>query len=261
MFENILPSERRGTAFAFAAACLTLLAWAFPNVSRFVTIPGAIGCAVLAVYFFWPEIIAGWSFVIARRLLKVIAAIIIAAAIFGIDYWEYANFEIATSPQPETSAAPPAKPASPEPLPPAPIQSRLSRFIFACDVSLPQTPEQEAKQKEAVQNNVEAWANTLGVVTSFSDIKNGMQIIVEAKTREAKIRFETMGLAPGITKVILESRWIDRRQIVVAYAAELPKRYEIYAGIIPDLSWPQITDAENLVARFLGAPDGACSMI
>lgn len=56
MLEKISPSERRGIAAAFATACLAFLAWAFPNMSRVITIPGAIGCAVLAIYFLWPEI-------------------------------------------------------------------------------------------------------------------------------------------------------------------------------------------------------------
>jgi hypothetical protein len=56
MFERISPSERRGVAAVFATACLAFLAWAFPNMSQIVTIPGAVACAVLAFYFLWPEI-------------------------------------------------------------------------------------------------------------------------------------------------------------------------------------------------------------
>jgi hypothetical protein len=63
MLDRISHSERRGIGAAFATALLAFLAWAFPNMSRLLTIPGAIICATLVVYFLWPEIksVASWS--------------------------------------------------------------------------------------------------------------------------------------------------------------------------------------------------------
>ena len=54
--DSLSPSERRGIAAVFGGAALACLAWAFPNMSRFITIPGAAICFVLAIYFLWPEI-------------------------------------------------------------------------------------------------------------------------------------------------------------------------------------------------------------
>jgi hypothetical protein len=56
VFENWSPSERRGFGTAFGTVCLACLAWAFPNMSRIVTIPGAIIAFGLTVYFLVPEI-------------------------------------------------------------------------------------------------------------------------------------------------------------------------------------------------------------
>ena len=39
-----------------ATAAFTFLALAFPNMSRLFTIPGAIVCFIITVYFIWPEI-------------------------------------------------------------------------------------------------------------------------------------------------------------------------------------------------------------
>ena len=39
-----------------ATAAFTFFALAFPNVTRTFTIPGAIACFILTVYFIWPEI-------------------------------------------------------------------------------------------------------------------------------------------------------------------------------------------------------------
>jgi hypothetical protein len=147
-----------------------------------------------------------------------------------------------------------------QPLPAVPQQSRLDRFIFACDVPEPQTPEDAKRQKEAVQSHVQAWADTIGVSVSFSDIPNGMRVMVEAKTKEAKARFASMGLFDRITKVFLEARWIDHRQIIVAYA-EVPKDVMTLSAFLPDPSAPQIIEGQNLIARFLGAPEGVCHLI
>ena len=58
MQERLSASERRGVAAAFATACLAFCVWAFPDMSRIVTIPGALICLVLTIYFLWPEITA-----------------------------------------------------------------------------------------------------------------------------------------------------------------------------------------------------------
>ena len=57
-------SERRGIVLFFAAAFLGLCAWAFPNMSRLVTISAAIFCLTLAIIFLWPEIkfVTLWPF-------------------------------------------------------------------------------------------------------------------------------------------------------------------------------------------------------
>lgn len=54
--EKLSRSDRWGFGFLFATVCLAMLAWAFPNMSRLVTIPGAISAFCLMLYFFWPEI-------------------------------------------------------------------------------------------------------------------------------------------------------------------------------------------------------------
>jgi hypothetical protein len=56
MFETWSTSERRGIAAAFATACLACLAWAFPNMTRLITIPGAVATGILTLYLLWPEI-------------------------------------------------------------------------------------------------------------------------------------------------------------------------------------------------------------
>lgn len=54
--DKLSPSERRGIALVFVTACLAFFAWAYPNMSRLVTIPGAVLCLLGAAYFLWPEI-------------------------------------------------------------------------------------------------------------------------------------------------------------------------------------------------------------
>jgi hypothetical protein len=115
------PSERRGIAATFATVCLAFLAWAFPDMSRLITIPGAIVCLGLTVYFLWPEIknllvwiwhpprkspadnsvtpadiayngaiaaatVAWFAAFWRKRSIAIIAAVIACAAV-GFDFW------------------------------------------------------------------------------------------------------------------------------------------------------------------------------
>jgi hypothetical protein len=162
----------------------------------------------------------------------------------------------ALAPQDRTNHAAPSS----APLPPVPIQSRMDRFIFECAVPVPQTLEEDAKQKELLQKNIRGWADTFGLSASFSEIRDGTQITIEAKTNEAKVRFVSMGIAPGITKIILEARRIDGRQIVVA-RAEVPKNYQYLSMLTPDPSVQQIIDGQRQIARFLGGAEDACRLL
>jgi hypothetical protein len=56
MLDMVTAPERRAIGLVFASAFLLFLAWAFPNMSQFITIPGALICLGLAVYFLWPEV-------------------------------------------------------------------------------------------------------------------------------------------------------------------------------------------------------------
>jgi hypothetical protein len=119
MLERLSSSERRGTASVFATAFLAFLAWAFPDMSRLITIPGAIVCAALAIYFLWPEIVAlfrglsrreitterimsaadvAYNVGIGATVITILAALwrgrgiaivaaLIALIVLGIDYW------------------------------------------------------------------------------------------------------------------------------------------------------------------------------
>jgi hypothetical protein len=63
--EPLSRSDRLALIFFFATACLAFLAWALPNMPRWLTIPGAVLSFGLMVYFASPEI---------RRLRKLIVS-------------------------------------------------------------------------------------------------------------------------------------------------------------------------------------------
>jgi hypothetical protein len=214
----------------------------------------------------------GWHFPV-RTAGRVLVAVASGAAILGFDYWYYSNYSLNggfwhlsigmqrdagmqrdpvedalnTRPQPNS-----------EPIPLSlPIMSRLERFIFACNVPAMQGPDQEATQKETLKKNVQTWADTIAVVVTFDDISGGLRITAEAKTVEAKARFVSLGLLPGITKVILETRGIGQQQLVAAYA-EIPKKMFMIYGLVPDPHHPQVIAAQNLLGQFMG---GACHLV
>jgi hypothetical protein len=84
-------------AFFFATACLGFSAWAFPNMSRLVTIPGAVITFGFAVYFLWPELN---NFYESRpcTLITIVSAVFLAACVIGWNIWprsDQADIEMA----------------------------------------------------------------------------------------------------------------------------------------------------------------------
>ncbi len=143
----------------------------------------------------------------------------------------------------------------------APIQSRMDRFIFACNMQQPKSMAEDADNRDQLRKNVQGWADTIGVAVSFSKITDGIQVTVEAKTDDAKAWFASMGLLPGVTKVFLQSRWLVGRQIIVAFA-KVPKNYPLkLSAMVPDPTDPRIGYAEDQIAQIIGAGKGACSLI
>jgi hypothetical protein len=82
-------SDRLALVSLFGTACLGFLAWAFPNMSRFVTIPGAIITFGFAVYFSWPELNAFYK----GRPYMLITIVIALLLAFGMiwDFWPRSN--------------------------------------------------------------------------------------------------------------------------------------------------------------------------
>ncbi len=74
---ELSKSDRWALAFFFATAALAFAALAFPNMSRAITIPGAIICFVFALRFAWPDIQVwiGWirrlSFIQNRNFIPI----------------------------------------------------------------------------------------------------------------------------------------------------------------------------------------------
>lgn len=81
-------SDRFAVVFFCATACLGFLAWAFPNMSRLVTIPGALISFVLMVYFLWPELRAGYRYIVRRYPpLSIIGIGALFVVLIGLATW------------------------------------------------------------------------------------------------------------------------------------------------------------------------------
>jgi hypothetical protein len=124
----------------------------------------------------------------------------------------------------------------------------------------PRSPDDEAKQIEAFKARIQGWADTLGVTVSFPEMKNATQVVIEAKTEEAKLKFIQWGIVSGVTKIVGEARWLEGRRVVVV-RADLPKAARILMGVTVDPAAPQIIEAQKLLAHLLGAGEDACHLI
>lgn len=83
--ERMSRSERWGFGLFLLAAALTLGALAFPNMSRYVTIPGAVICFVVALFCFGPDI----KHIAVRHARKTIAGIIVIVAAASCAVWYF----------------------------------------------------------------------------------------------------------------------------------------------------------------------------
>jgi hypothetical protein len=209
-----------------------------------------IGLIILGFYHFWGRIHTPAG----QATIGAVAIAVILSAEYGYytGYFENGlpSFGPSVTPQSQGPTLPPG----------LPIQSRLERFIFTCDVPPPTNDQEVAEQKARLQKNIRVWGDSLGVNISFVDLNDGIQAIAEAKTPEAKARFLSMGIAYGITKLMAEARRSGKQQIIVV-RAEIPKNTPMILGLVPDPNDPHLAEGRKLLAQFLEVPESACRMI
>jgi len=132
-------SDRWALASLCATACLGFAAWAFPNMTRFFTVPAAIVCGILAIYFGWIEIAAAFRFVFARKRIHLTVAIFIFIAIvagittiyvyrFGAQAPSPRKAE-ATTTTPSSAIAAPSLSPSLTPFNPAQVPSEIPAWL------------------------------------------------------------------------------------------------------------------------------------
>jgi hypothetical protein len=232
---------------------------AYLQMSPLVVAIGGAYCLFILVS--WEN----WGWISQRFIRKVpvgIGLLAIMLSTVGFYYSRYSTppfWVLSEPPIVIPSRAPPS--AGGVTLPPTlPLQSRLERFIFACDVSPPQNDQEAEAQKLRLEKNIKVWADSLGVDISFADLDNGIRATAEAKTPEAKVRFLTMGIMAGVTKLIAEMRRNGAQQIVVV-RAEIPKKFLFIYGLTPDANDPHIIQGKQLLEQFLEVQEDACRLI
>ena len=162
---------------------------------------------------------------------------------------------------PEIIPTPPAVPQNPIAAPPGqrPLLSSAAKFIFACYMAK-QTAAEAAKQKAFLQRSLKQFGDQIGFDISMTGAVGGFRVTVEARTDEAKNRFLPLGVLPIVTTVFIDVQKYGPQMIVVA-RADLPKEFQNYTLITPNLQAPQIIEAEKQVGLFLGLTDDACHII
>jgi hypothetical protein len=103
------PDLRYLFASVAATAAFTFLALAFPNMSRVATIPAAIACAVLTVYFVWPEI-RDFHKNRQKRVIALIGMIVCSIGFAGFAAFYFWPSELKDTPKAEIVAVQPSAP-------------------------------------------------------------------------------------------------------------------------------------------------------
>lgn len=246
-------SERRGTAWALSAGCLAFVAWGFPEVSRFITIPGALICACLAVYFFWPEIKAAllWAARYGTVWLAAAGALLVAI-ILTIGHHKSVLQKAATLPPlPPTSAA---KSAPPAPTQSGQLRSIMGDLIYSCDVPRPPTTSLDTmlfQQKlDYYAQTLKVLGNSIGASFSVKTIDGGVQIDVDAATglRALKNPFH---------KAVMEVRRVGDVEMV-NIKIEMPDLLKLIPVTSSNSGLIGVT---NFVHKMLSLKDGTCHLV
>jgi hypothetical protein len=159
--EKITPSERRGIAAAFATGCLAFLAWAFPNMTRWFTIPGAVVCLCLTIYFLWPEIKSALS---SRK--KIGAAVVLILMLGGLLGAAF----MATPANEDSSDTTASIPAGRRLL-------RMDRIVFVCNSPAKSgSADAVAKARDNVKGGVAIFNAATAMDMTFSEIDNGIAV-------------------------------------------------------------------------------------
>ncbi|HUZ30848.1 MAG TPA: hypothetical protein VMV19_01890 [Xanthobacteraceae bacterium] len=192
---------------------------------------------------------------------RVLAALYLAAFGLWFDAWYYTNMKT-NGWYWHAQLIFPSNTESPDvddiPLDSLPVLSRGDRFIVACAV--PPKVKTQFDNRQAFIKTVSDWAPIVGIELGISDIQNGLRLILEAKTPEAKRYFLAINIVKGVTKITVDFRRLGQKLIITAYS-DLPKDQQKLTTIIPDPSSPPMVQATTQLSQFLGLSDEACSLI
>jgi len=269
LLDKISSSERRGIAAAFATACLALSAWAFPNMTRFATIPGAVLTAVLAVWFLWPEIKSASAKLVPQW--QRLGGFLIIVAALSASLWYAASI----TPPPTTGSIPrmirltaPLKAFPDSHFWKGPWQSTLGKALLYCDIPPPETKDSDQarvmaeflKQFNVTKARTEGWGQALGLDIQTNLITDGIRMEVEAKTNEGKQRMWTLS-GTTVTKFTLEIRRVGPVEIV-SFIVDYPNVPKDSPMLLMPLTGTKEQEEEFTanIENVLGAPRGSCHL-
>jgi hypothetical protein len=239
------PSERRGFASAFATACLALLAWAFPDMTRILTVPAALFCFGLAIYFLWPEIIRVAARLFQRQFWSSIVVLLFVGAAIWSDYWYYSNYSTNGGiwhiqlGLPVTQSGPKQQ----EPLkPPVRLTSTFDRMNYVCD-----KPQGNVDDKAEIQRYLRVIAGAQGWTPKFTDIDSGFKIEGEL-TNKAEV--------PQITT---EIRRFDNQLYVTRIYFLLGNLWN-YRGVSIDPNSADVRPGIAMIEDWIRATPGSCRL-
>jgi hypothetical protein len=228
-------SERRGIAAVFATCCLAFLAWAFPNMTRLVTIPGAIICLVFAAYFLRAELEAGRGWIWRH---KFVSAGVLLAVIGGGGWYVWNVCDC------DTTLPPPPSPSS------LPIESRMGKWLFTCAVY----PIDFEDWADFYRKKFVAKDEANGFLVSISTDDGVLHFEKEALTAKAK-KIEGGNLAArGFTKVIIEARTISKTEMGITAEFVIPSDQRSVLLVKPDPASKEMIEIRQEVEGMFGLP-------
>jgi hypothetical protein len=248
MLDNWPVMERRGIATAFATACLAFSAWAFPNMTRIITIPGAIACAILTFYLLWPEIRAiavslnaTWvpdGKVRNGRVRGLIGFALLGCLVVGGYLVSHRTPADTEPPIPQPPAPAPENPA-------LTLVSKYSHIIVVC--KMPKRP-----------NEIDEWQQYAKVVGE----SQGLTVELHGLDSDGLRIVVTPPSATTFSKVTTEIRRL-KDDLYVTRIIDLTNQVtQMWADqTVTSPDDPVIMENIKRVEKLIGAPDGTCHLI
>jgi hypothetical protein len=109
---------------------------------------------------------------------------------------------------------------------------------------------------EFFKQNSEVWGDAIGMSFTFTAIRGGIRMAVEANTPEARRRL----FSSSVSKLTVEIRRVGQQEIVTMLI-DLPEILRFWSFMTPEPSAAELIEVQRKIEKLVGAAEGKCRLM